>query len=369
MKSLFMISVAAITLWGCSDQLVQGPPAEGPSAEGSGRIAYSTVEDVGGRYLMKVMVSSPDGTGATFVADGLVAGSAARGRIAYTRNDSVFVATLSGGAWSERLITTVASDTTMSIHTLSVALSPDGTLLTYSVKCNSYSGGLIIDTQTLTYLTRADGSAGAGSRLPKDNAHETVPVFSPDSRWIALYSGNRTWDGSATTGEIWVLSTGSSGSMVRVASGIRTKPDGGSWLDWSPASDRIVYQTSDDLDGIRTVHIVNRDGSGTRKLADGFYPVWSPDGKRIAYIDMITWDIFVVDADGSATPRNITNGIGTSELYPQWSPDSKSILYTLYRGDNEKMPGTIRVVEVDNPSNIRSATIDGVNAFKGFWVE
>jgi Tol biopolymer transport system component len=74
---------------------------------------------------------------------------------------------------------------------------------------------------------------------------------------------------------------------------------------------------------------MNADGSEARMLArNGAEPVWSPDGRRIAFTKLsqrylgagwTQWDISVVNADGS-NQRNLTRAAGRRESGPVWSP-------------------------------------------------
>ena len=89
---------------------------------------------------------------------------------------------------------------------------------------------------------------------------------------------------------------------------------------------------------------MNADGSGTKKLADGGGPAWSPDGTKIAYS---TGQIHVMNTDGS-NQTNLTNN--PADQFPAWSPDSTKIAFCSIRdGDWE-----IYVINVDgsNQTNL-----------------
>jgi len=74
------------------------------------------------------------------------------------------------------------------------------------------------------------------------------------------------------------------------------------------------------------VHVMEPDGFGLRKLADGTDPSWSPDGNRIAFT---RWsgtgfisDVYVMDADGGNARLVTRNG-----YHPTWSPDGRQLAF------------------------------------------
>jgi dipeptidyl aminopeptidase/acylaminoacyl peptidase len=92
----------------------------------------------------------------------------------------------------------------------------------------------------------------------------------------------------------------------------------------SPDGKWIAYDTSTpDLKankGVSAVMMVPSAGGGSRKIADGSSPAWSPDGKTLAYIKDDQVQLYV---DG--TSRKLTDlagGVGSLK----WMPDSKGLL-------------------------------------------
>jgi tricorn protease len=107
---------------------------------------------------------------------------------------------------------------------------------------------------------------------------------------------------------------------------------------WSPDGKRIAYFS--DESGEYALHVRNSDGTSVVKKIDlvqlpGFYfsPVWSPDSKKIAYRDhrLCLWYVDVekgspVRIDSDAYQERIWVRIEAPP--PAWSPDSRWLSYT-----------------------------------------
>jgi Tol biopolymer transport system component len=94
---------------------------------------------------------------------------------------------------------------------------------------------------------------------------------------------------------------------------VHPSPDGAqvAFVDWGVQQD---------------VLIANADGSGLRRLTDDPYrdrfPRWSPDGTRLLFYSDRggNYEVWTIDADGSGLKRQ-TDARGGPVLYPVWSPD------------------------------------------------
>ena len=94
----------------------------------------------------------------------------------------------------------------------------------------------------------------------------------------------------------------------------------------SPDGRSIAFSYQDDI------YIVSSQGGKARQLtahaAYDFRPVWSPDGKTIAFASFRYghFDIFIVPAEGGV-PQRVTNAPG-SEIPYTFTPDGKGILFS-----------------------------------------
>jgi Tol biopolymer transport system component len=129
-------------------------------------------------------------------------------------------------------------------------------------------------------------------------------------------------------------------------------------LSWSPDDTQLAFQELGPTVPI-TVCFVGTDGGGHRCLpptllnfnANGWVPSawapqpsWSPDGTRIAFVGStflgagpptsfaFTYDIYVMNVDGSGA-ANVTMNSGTVRgLNPAWSPDGTKLAYVRENG-------------------------------------
>ena len=122
-------------------------------------------------------------------------------------------------------------------------------------------------------------------------------------------------------------------------------------------------------DGDFDIYVMNADGSGVRQLTHTtvheFDPIWSPDGKRIAFSRLDEtgdFDVIVINVDGSGA-INLTNNDVVHDFAGAWSPDGKRIAFASNRdGDDE-----IFIMNVDGSGVTQLTTNDGARDFPTAW--
>ena len=86
------------------------------------------------------------------------------------------------------------------------------------------------------------------------------------------------------------------------------------------------------------IWLVERGGGAAKRLTntpnDETNPVFSPDGRRIAFSQMNgnDWDVFVAPADGSGSPTRITM-MPEDDFVTSWSPDGREVIFETTRDE------------------------------------
>lgn len=115
----------------------------------------------------------------------------------------------------------------------------------------------------------------------------------------------------------------------------------------SPTGKRAVFEARGEIFTVPAENGVVRNLTQSSGEADR-YPSWSPDGKSIAWFSDATgeYELTVRSADGSTPARTVTD-LGPGFRYrPYWSPDSRKVAFV-----DQTM--TIRIVEVESGNATR----------------
>jgi len=213
---------------------------------------------------------------------------------------------------------------------LAPALTPDGKEIAFF----GDQGGFFID------LWLGDAESGrVKRRLVKstiNNNYESLRFinsagsFSPDGRFFAIAAKHKDRDDLV----ILDVKRGREERRIKVSlSGLQTPR-------WSPDGRQLVFTGFDG--GLSDLFIVNRDGTGLRRLTSDKYadlhPSWSPDGKTIAFVtdrggatdfDLLRFGnlriaLYHLDAGTTELLGNMDAG---KNIDPAWAPDGRSLAF------------------------------------------
>lgn len=241
----------------------------------------------------------------------------ANGKIVYASNergadmsmDQIWVMESDGKRKTRLTSVAQASDT-------APAWSPDGTLIAF----NRNEG------DNRLYIINADGSnpRQISTSLPLSAAEIE---WSPDGRRLRF---------ETNFGATYVVQVFNADGSVAASAPVLL----GNFEDarWSPDGSQLV--ASGVVSNVFGVYLLSPDGASKTLLRAAAsvvdpHPVWSPDGSKVAYVDMAggNREILVVNAVPGSTPANLTNTAGEDESVPEWSPDGNKIAFLSF-GDS-----------------------------------
>ena len=278
----------------------------------------------------------------------------AQGQIAFTSgrdgNGEIYVMDAAGGNL-RRLTNHPAGD-----H--SPAWSPDGKRIAF---VSDRDGHVNVRNSPNYEIYVMDADGGNPQNLTNDPDNDRHPSWSPDGKRI-VFSSYRDNDRDHNI-EIYVMDA--DGDNPERLTNNLTEDE---YPSWSPDGKRIVFSARRDGHvenkfGITyEIYVMDADGGNEQRLTNNrnndWAPVWSPDGKRIAFEsdrkgDVVNWDIYVINADGG-NPQNLTEN-RVYDSSPSWSPDGKRIVFASNRDRDRILNSDIYVMDADG-GNLQNLT-------------
>jgi Tol biopolymer transport system component len=248
--------------------------------------------------------------------------------------------------------------------------SPDGSKIAFS---SNQSGNYQIWTMN------ADGSDR--KRLSDLKGRSALPRWSPDGSKIVFTSEVLDAEGS-TSLEIFVMNSDGGGvrqltspAQAAVGGAGHSENERMAWNSvptWSPDGSRILFASNRDGDGVTPIlYSVNPDGSDQKKFGlivavDGSEPDWSPVNNKIVCVrgTAAKGDIWVMDASSPLpvlTASKITENMDDNRG-PVWSPDGKQVAFVSDANGNKD----IFIMNADG-SGIRRLTYGKANNVNPAW--
>jgi Tol biopolymer transport system component len=192
---------------------------------------------------------------------------------------------------------------------------------------------------------------------------DETPTLSGDGTALVFVRGTSTTDESTSNIATMDLSTG---QVVQLRS---TAPKGGSFPNWSPDGNQLVFTrfgrgAEGPFPEINSaVFVVDVDGQNLHQISpvtlDAEYARWSPDGSRILFTspNREGADVYTMAADGSDVRQLTSDG---TALAASWTPDGR-VLYARNVNGGES-PISFWVMDASGGNNAELISGDATGA-------
>lgn len=129
---------------------------------------------------------------------------------------------------------------------------------------------------------RLEGGVAATLTDP-NKVYTGMPSVSPDGKWIAFAGQlNKGQPYDQTKNSIWLMDD------TAVPHTLEATPAQGRAPTWSPSGEQLLFESDRASSaGLYAIFLIKRDGTGITQLTNpalnADHPVWSPDGREIAF--------------------------------------------------------------------------------------
>lgn len=199
---------------------------------------------------------------------------------------------------------------------------------------------LLVVLALLSKFTNGFDFSAAPTPFPTQAPSPTAGVFQTPAPPAAASPTRLLYLNTADSGPNNIYAANADGSnavKLTNTSDIKSTPS------WSHDGKYVIFAANN-----VGVQMVNYDGTNLHTLAyNGFDPVWSPDGKSVAFLREDASgsgnDLFVIAANGKPGDEK---ELASNANGPSWSPDSKTIAYF------DLQNAVMFTVDVSNPAAV-----------------
>ena len=230
-------------------------------------------------------------------------------RVAFVKDNDIYVMNTDGSQTIN--LTKKPGDYSSGGNPLS--WSPDGTRIAF------YMGKY---PQQQLYVINADGSNLTNlTNNPENQVYNLNVAWSPDSKRIAFYH-SESGDNLGTKQNIYLVDA-KGGKPINLTN----KPGEYNELSWSPDGQQIAF-TVGELSQ-QKIYTIQPNGRGltnlTRNPFSSIFLGWATDSKRIAFTadrGSLGSAIYIINRDGSGL-RKLTKNGDVNDFFPTWQPLSR----------------------------------------------
>jgi tricorn protease len=157
-------------------------------------------------------------------------------------------------------------------------------------------------------------------QITDNPARERSAGYSPDGKWLSYISDQSGRE------ELYVVPVDGSAQAVKITDIDALKLN----YNWSPDSKDIVFAASDDK--LRKLNVSTKQATvlDTSRYGGFGNPVYSPDGKWIAYTKTDasrTSDIYIIAASGEEKEPHRVTFDSNNDINPQFGPDGRKLFF------------------------------------------
>jgi Tol biopolymer transport system component len=217
----------------------------------------------------------------------------------------------SSKVYKESGITNLTQLTTDKSIEVDPCITQDGTKIIFA---SDRGGGVEL------WMMPISASGGIQQITVSSKSEDRAPDYSDSTNEIVFQSTRVTGNWN-----IWKISLGNRGLTQ-----LTNNEHGSFYPKWSPDSKKITF-TAIDKNGDPYIWVMGSNGENSTQLGPGAFPDWSPNGTKILYsswTDTDNADVWVMNFDGTEQIQ-ITREREKQELYPVWSKDGKRIAYVV----------------------------------------